>query len=250
MLQSTQSKELIPFLLDFKGETEKAILVGLKGCAWWFPKSQIKVGRKFTTKERNKEEKEMLEVSIPKWLLEVNKVAVQPLRKEKKPVTHRTDAQKKAIEDKRCAKTKSAARSKNCCVGYFDGAITYNPNGTMGWGAVIFKNGELFKESSDGIKEKEGNSNNVAEYNGLLTLLSIVGNFNVREITIYGDNKMVINQMKGKSPIKSGSYVPIALLVRRKLNELISEGRKIKFEWIPREENEYADILSKKYTKA
>ena len=60
-------------------------------------------------------------------------------------------------------------------------------------------------------------------------------------INIYGDSMLVINQMTGKWKIKSGYYVDYATECKKFLKLFTN----INLKWIPREENTYADNLSK-----
>lgn len=132
---------------------------------------------------------------------------------------------------------------------FFDGACEpVNPGGVASFGAVIFKDGKKIWESSDIMfPEDEGRrittSNNVAEYKGLqaiLVRLHFLGAFN-EEIIIMGDSKLVIKQMRGEWRIRQGIYVPFA----KECRNLLQRFKRVKFQWIPREENGLADNLSK-----
>ena len=61
------------------------------------------------------------------------------------------------------------------------------------------------------------------------------------QIIVYGDSKLVIEQMFGSWKIRKGAYVPLALAAQR----LLRQFKNIKGRWIPREKNEIADELSK-----
>lgn len=128
---------------------------------------------------------------------------------------------------------------------YFDGACEpRNPGGAMGMGAFIFINGkELFVHSSF-ESANPNNTNNIAEYKGIIWILKtlIEKKLNRENIIIRGDSKMVINQMAGIYGINKGNYVPYAYEARGYL----SSFKSINFEWIPREQNTQADNLSKK----
>ena len=129
---------------------------------------------------------------------------------------------------------------------YFDGACEpINPGGTIGVGVYI--KGELpdqiFKYSKT-IPASTGNTNNVAEYLGIIKIFELMSKKTDCEIIIRGDSKMVINQMKGEWKIKKGLYYEYALKAQ-KLFEELSKKNKITLIWIPREQNELADELSK-----
>lgn len=127
---------------------------------------------------------------------------------------------------------------------YFDGACEpKNPGGAMGYGAAIFENGVLLKECSGFDAAAPTNTNNVAEYKALLWLLEQKELFETDvEITVFGDSRLVINQLGiANWNIRKGNYVIFA----QRAKEKISSIKNIKFVWIPREENSYADQLSK-----
>ena len=131
---------------------------------------------------------------------------------------------------------------------YFDGCCEpKNPGGTASYGAVIFKDDDRIWETSKIFIPKKGKenqtSNNVAEYSGFISILEflISMDLNKEAITVYGDSKLVIEQMFGDWRIKKGFYKPIAL----KAKKILENFPDITGEWIPREENGIADELSK-----
>jgi len=142
---------------------------------------------------------------------------------------------------------------------FFDGCCEpVNPGGTAAYGAIIFKTNKdgvfeaVFSESKifkpiNG-HEKE-TSNNVAEYSGFEAILLhlLKQGWNEEKVIIRGDSRLVICQMfiacgyRKKWRILGGIYTPIAL----RCKELLKKFPRIKGEWIPREENNLADELSK-----
>lgn len=128
---------------------------------------------------------------------------------------------------------------------YFDGCCEpRNPGGTAAYGVVILKNGERVFEDSKIFEASPNTSNNVAEYAGFNSILDWFSQQILRDadITVYGDSKLVIEQMFGTWNISRGFYVPLAIKAKTKLKNFSN----IKGEWIPREENSIADELSKK----
>ena len=128
----------------------------------------------------------------------------------------------------------------------FDGACgPHNPGGKCGGGAVIIKDNELLAEIFERYQPKLfwETSNNVGEYYGLIKALEylIDNKLHDEQIEVFGDSKLVISQMQGKWRIKKGLYLDLAL----KALYLRRYFKNIKFNWIPREENEWADQLSK-----
>jgi ribonuclease HI len=135
-------------------------------------------------------------------------------------------------------------------IGYFDGACEpVNPGGTMGFGAVVTTvadQGQLTGNiiwKAAGISDDKPSSNNIAEYTALLTLLEyfIEAGLTGAEITIFGDSKLVSEQMAGRWRIGAGLYVPAAHQAKR----LLAQFSNIRFRWIPRQQNQLADELSK-----
>lgn len=129
---------------------------------------------------------------------------------------------------------------------YADGCCEpYNPNGHMGIGAVIFENGKSIFEYSKHIPASNKNSNNVAEYLAVHAILDylIEHELTNEEVLVRGDSKLSMMQCAGEWSINKGIYVPLAHEARKK----IPAFAKIRFEWVPRKMNEYADNLSKKH---
>ena len=135
---------------------------------------------------------------------------------------------------------------------YFDGACEpFNPGGTAAFGAVVFKDGQRIFERSEIFRPPPGKeaetSNNVAEYLGLIAALDYLRQQGMtgEYITIKGDSMLVIKQMQGQWRIKKGFYVPLAIDAKH----MLSNFPNVRFEWIPREQNELADELSKRELK-
>lgn len=148
----------------------------------------------------------------------------------------------------------SGARPEIDC--YMDGCCEpVNPGGTAAYGAVVFIEGERVWETSKVFKPKPGHeretSNNVAEYLGFIAVLEYLlqQRLNGKVIRISSDSRLVINQMfprHGRTwKIRAGLYVPHAHRARKLLKKFPrTYGR-----WIPRDDNEIADELSKRELK-
>lgn len=130
---------------------------------------------------------------------------------------------------------------------FFDGCCEpINPGGIAAYGAVIFRDGKRIWEDSKIFypsRGKRDTSNNLAEYSGFKAILDylIKNNLNHENIEVFGDSNLVIQQMFGHWQIRSGLYVPVALVCKK----LLREFPRIRGYWIPREENSIADRLSK-----
>lgn len=139
-------------------------------------------------------------------------------------------------------------KNNNKFFAYFDGSCNPNPGGIAKYGAVIFHNNERIWTSHGLVKCDKGNrittSNNVAEYFGFLSLLKYFAENNLQneKITIYGDSKLVIKQMRGKWRILSGHYLNFALESKK----ILTKFNNVYIKWIPREANRLADSLSKR----
>ena len=90
---------------------------------------------------------------------------------------------------------------------YFDGFCD-TPYGKAGIGAVIQRGGEVIHTISDYIGEGEQITNNVAEYEALRRVLGYLkaSGLTDEQTVVYGDSKLVIEQMSGKWRIKKGVY--------------------------------------------
>jgi ribonuclease HI len=146
-----------------------------------------------------------------------------------------------------------------------DGACEpVNPGGHAAYGALVKVNGETV--FSEGVYVCGGPmaSNNVAEYAGMLAVLRWIDKYAgqaATKIIIRGDSKLVINQLSGKwntnctncgKPLKRcfcgkktpGLYYPYYEQCRD-LFAVVSRRHKITLTWIPREQNDVCDVLSK-----
>ncbi|HAJ93597.1 MAG TPA: ribonuclease H [Synergistaceae bacterium] len=120
--------------------------------------------------------------------------------------------------------------------GFFDGASRGNP-GKAGAGALMINDeGKVVWETSRFLGEK---TNNEAEYMALILLLKAAKEHGVRSLRVFGDSKLVINQVSRQWKIN----LPHLRLLAQQAWKL-SDGMDISYHWIPREHNKRADILS------
>lgn len=121
---------------------------------------------------------------------------------------------------------------------YFDGASKGNP-GIAGSGAVIYdKDGREYAVRSILFDDKQ--TNVVAEYYGLIIGLELALKNNITAITVFGDNKMVVNTLLGKERVNAEHLKPIY----EKAKELSRRFSQFNIYWIPREYNSRADELA------
>ncbi|MBI2079637.1 ribonuclease HI family protein [Candidatus Micrarchaeota archaeon] len=119
---------------------------------------------------------------------------------------------------------------------YTDGCCLGNP-GKMGIGAVIQKDGKTINEVSKFIGQ---GTNNIAEYEAVIKALEGVKDVE-GEILVRSDSQLLVRQLNNEYKVK----MPHLKKLKAQVDSLIL-NKKIRFEHIPREENERADYLSKK----
>tara|TARA_B100000902_G_C27313807_1_gene920019 strand:- start:3501 stop:3899 length:399 start_codon:yes stop_codon:yes gene_type:complete len=120
---------------------------------------------------------------------------------------------------------------------YFDGCSKGNP-GKAGAGAVIYKNNtEIFSISSY-VGDKE--TNNIAEYTGLIIGLSEAINLKIKKLNVKGDSELIIKQMNDEYKVKS-THILQLFKNAKKLTELFDE---ITFNHVYRNDNRRADELA------
>lgn len=120
--------------------------------------------------------------------------------------------------------------------GYFDGASRGNP-GDAGAGALLVDaEGGIVWETASFLGKK---TNNEAEYRAAILLLKAAKARGVKELTVYGDSKLVVSQL---SKLWKINLPHLRELAREAWS--VSEGMSVTYVWIPREKNKRADELS------
>lgn len=119
---------------------------------------------------------------------------------------------------------------------YTDGASKENQT-SAGCGYVIYKNKE---EIHSGCRYIGNQTNNIAEYTGLLLGVQAAIQLEIKNIDIYCDSKLVVNQVNGKWEI---NLPPLQSCVNN-VTILLNKLDHYTLQWIPREENKRADELS------
>lgn len=120
-------------------------------------------------------------------------------------------------------------------IGYFDGGSRGNPGPAAagvclldGEGVVVYEEGRFLGRRT----------NNEAEYDALMLLLEEIARRELREVTVRGDSRLVVSQMRGEWKVREPH---LQVLVER-ARGLIRGA--VRFEWIPRERNARADALA------
>ncbi|MEM3647495.1 MAG: ribonuclease HI [Thermofilum sp.] len=128
---------------------------------------------------------------------------------------------------------------------YYDGACEpRNPKGVATYGFVIYKDGVKIGEGKGLAAEpwSEGASNNVAEYTAMIQAFRwlIEHGYEGAEVLVKGDSQLSIRQMRGEYEVRAPRIVPLYEEALR----LAKSFRRVSFQWIPREQNEEADMMS------
>jgi ribonuclease HI len=114
-----------------------------------------------------------------------------------------------------------------------------NP-GTGTYGYVIY-DGEKKLAEGEGLAGYDV-TNNFAEYMALVEALRKLKELRSEgDIVIRSDSQLLVGQMAKGWEVKGGGY----LGKLKEARELLKEFGSIKFEWIPRERNGEADLLSR-----
>jgi ribonuclease HI len=85
----------------------------------------------------------------------------------------------------------------------------------------------------------------VAEYAGAIAVLRFLIREGIQWATVYGDSRMVIQQLNGQIKAKLGVYIP----QYREAQELRAKLPDVRLVWISRGQNTEADTLSKEPLK-
>lgn len=129
----------------------------------------------------------------------------------------------------------------------FDGSCWPNPGGKACYGYILYLHNDVIMDGEGVVGDGPGMSNNVAEFAALTKGLGAVlrSYVPIKNLAVKGDSQLVINIMSGKWKGKSGLYYNYAQDAKRLVAELRKSGVNITFDWIPREENQDCDDLSK-----
>ena len=119
---------------------------------------------------------------------------------------------------------------------YCDGASRSNPGE-----ASIVISIQNDEQEVDTIAKKIGiATNNVAEYEGLRTALDYCDKNNLKDIQIYLDSLLVVQQVNGKYKVKSKNLKDLY----NQCSDLIEKIDNLEIYHVPREQNKRADELA------
>jgi len=120
---------------------------------------------------------------------------------------------------------------------YFDGASKGNP-GSSGAGAVIYYNNQEIGNICEYVGNRE--TNNTAEYSGLILGLAKAIELQIKKITVYGDSLLVIKQMNDEYTVRSSNLLSLYTNAKR----MSKEFDDIQYIHIDRSKNSRADELA------
>ena len=117
-----------------------------------------------------------------------------------------------------------------------------NPGGTACYGYVIKRNRKVVDKNCGVVGIGKDMTNNVAEYMALICALREVKRQGLQNelIIIKSDSTLLVNQMNRKWKAKA----PLLLPLYRLANDLAAL-LDYRIEWVPREENQEADRLTR-----
>lgn len=128
-------------------------------------------------------------------------------------------------------------RDTDGLIAHVDGASRGNP-GDAAFGVWISDaDGETVAGFGDFLGRQ---TNNHAEYRGLLAVLEWAENNDVRDLTVRSDSQLVVRQMNGGYRVKSAGLRPLWEEARTRSSRL----RGFRIEHVRREDNEIADRLA------
>jgi ribonuclease HI/GNAT superfamily N-acetyltransferase len=119
---------------------------------------------------------------------------------------------------------------------YADGGSRGNPGPSAGGYVLLDMENNVVKSNG---KYLGITTNNQAEYHSLKGGLEMAKDLGIREVDVYMDSLLVVNQMKGIYKIRNRDLWPIHEAIKK----LVSEFKHVSFSHVPRELNKLADAM-------
>jgi ribonuclease HI len=149
------------------------------------------------------------------------------------PARRRPEVRRPGEERVAAAPHQAAARTRL----FTDGAARGNP-GPAGAGAVIVSpQGHIVAKVGKFLGE---NTNNYAEYMGLILGLKRAKAMGIKELDVLADSELLVRQLNGEYQVKAENLRPLFEEAR----QLLAAFPEVQLRHIPREENEAADEMS------
>ena len=125
-------------------------------------------------------------------------------------------------------------------VAFIDGLAEPSNPGTGTYAYVVYRGGR--KVAEEGGLAGRNVTNNFAEYHALVMVLKKLKSLGwTKEVAIRSDSRLLVGQMSEGWKAKGGGYIE----EYKRAKDLSAEFASLKFEWIPRERNKEADLLSR-----
>lgn len=122
---------------------------------------------------------------------------------------------------------------------YFDGASSPHKGNRASYGYVL--EGSILSQETEEVPEDLKQTNNVAEYLGLIAGLKKAIRLGISDIEIVGDSQLVIYQLEGRYKCKSKHLKPLHSEATRLLELMPNYSLR----WVRRHENTRADSVSR-----
>lgn len=145
------------------------------------------------------------------------------------------------------------SEADNTLMIFCDGLCEPNPGGWGCWAWIARSpKGTRLREAYGNIGRGSAVTGNLAEYTAVLNALSYtVGRLSILVerrlgVVIYSDSQLVINQIRGEWACNKSHLRDIRDRAVQIAETLRAAGVSVDFVWIPREQNEDADALTRK----
>jgi ribonuclease HI len=120
---------------------------------------------------------------------------------------------------------------------FTDGAARGNP-GPAGAGAVIVSpEGHIVAKVGKFLGD---NTNNFAEYMGLILGLKRAKAMGIKELDVFADSELIVRQLNGEYQVKAENLKPL----HQEARQLLAAFPAVEIRYIPREQNAAADEMS------
>lgn len=125
-----------------------------------------------------------------------------------------------------------------------DGLCERNPGGIACYGWVARRDGVKVGEGWGEVARGPGATNNLAEYRAVIAALEwlLAEGLAGERVLVRSDSQLVIRQIQGEYAVKSERILPLY----RRVRKLAGRFAFLRFEWVPRERNYEADLLSRR----
>jgi ribonuclease HI len=127
-------------------------------------------------------------------------------------------------------------------LGQFDGSADPNPGGRLGWGWHLRMDGVELPPRGGELPAAPGNTNNVGEFMGLISLLEdYLARGGKGPLEVRGDSQLIIRQVTGEYKCKAPNLQSL-LAKAQSLTKKVPGG--VSYVWVPRKHNSRADAAA------